>query len=78
VPANQQVAYLVRGNHAENIGISDGSGVVVGKGVTPRSGEFIVAELARPDGTAETTIRKFQDGSKYTVVGLILSAIKTF
>ncbi|MEY4951806.1 MAG: hypothetical protein RL299_230 [Pseudomonadota bacterium] len=85
VSVDRQVAYLVRGNHAENLGISDASIVVVGTGVIPRSGEIIVVERSRTDGTKETTIKKFS-GSDVTAeqlkienfVGVVLSSIKTF
>lgn len=85
VSADRQVAYLVRGNHAENCGIVDASIVVVGTGVIPRSGEVIVVERSRSDGTKETTIKKF-NGSDVTpdqlklenFVGVVLSSIKTF
>lgn len=85
VAADKQIAYLVRGNHAENIGIGDGSVIVVGTGMSPRNGEVVVVESHREDGMIETLVRKFSDADqssqpngKQTVVGIVLQAIKTF
>lgn len=85
VSAESQVAYLVRGNHAENLGIGDASIIVIGKGVIPRSGEIVAVERTREDGTKETSLRKVddvnfaaQEDGKETIIGVVLFAIRTF
>ena len=85
VRADRQVAYLVRGNHAENLGIGDAAIVVAGTGVPPRKGEIVVAERARADGMRETFIRRFDDAEDPReqpipdqVIGVVLFSIKTF
>lgn len=84
VRPDKQVAYLVRGNHAEIYGINDASVIVVGKGVSPRAGEVVVMERARADGMKEIFISKFCDDhsakneDETSIIGVVLMAIKTF
>lgn len=93
-PAIDQVAMLVRGNHAEKYGISDGSIVIAQTKLQPRSGEMVVAERRRSDGATELSIRKFVNSnlaathlengddstplSEFRIIGVVVLAIRTF
>lgn len=60
VDPSQQVAYLVRGNHAASLGIVEGSVAIIGVGLMPRAGEIVLIERTRDDGMRETLLRKYE------------------
>lgn len=82
----QQVAYLVRGNHATSLGIVEGSVVIVGLGMQPRAGEVVLIERLREDGMRQTLLKKHDASQKQSVhggfseqiIGIVLLSIKRF
>ncbi len=81
-PVSSQEAYLVHGNHAENLGIPDGSVLVIAKDIHPRAGEIMVARRDRDDGTSEVFAARYEgqvpDQPGFRIVGIVLMAVRMF
>lgn len=56
-PAERQAAYLVRGHHADALGVRDGDVVLALVDGPPRDGDLVVARRVRSEGETELTVR---------------------
>jgi hypothetical protein len=92
-PIDRQKCFLVRGDAAVELGITDGSVVLTIDGIEAREGEPVVIRRRRESGEFETAIR-LKEGNGYAavppaklpalpsdqvqVVGLVVLAVRTF
>lgn len=68
LPVEDQVAFLVRGTHADALGLADGDVVVALMGGAWRDGDVLVVRRARADGTAETFLARAENRPQDTEV----------
>lgn len=77
-PLEDQRAYLVRGSHAEAMGIIDGSVLVVATTAPARAGDVVVVTRHRGRET-EITVTRFENApTDSTVAGVVLFCLRTF
>lgn len=88
-PAGDQVAFIVKGTHAEPFHIFPESILVAVENITAREGDVVVAERRKPDGDFELTVRKYENGnlvakgdsfdaSSAKIRGLVIRSVKIF
>lgn len=61
-PPERQAAYLVRGHHADELGIQDGDVLVAVEDAQPREGDVVVARRRKETGEVELTVRLVERG----------------
>lgn len=76
-PSESQAAYLVRGHHADDLGLQDGDLLICINDEAARDGDLVICRRTRARGEVELTARLLEGGEVRARPGVSLSQKQT-
>lgn len=80
-PPERQLAFVLRGHHADGLGLMDGDVLVALRDAPAREGDIVISRRIRDAGETELSVRRItsdQGTEGFDVLGIVINAHRVF